>query len=138
MDCKIALVAVSALFSFSALADDTQCNNHFSVEGSYFSGKTYKTWAAFPKTGTNKAYKAVYAYTVKDGWQIGQADKELGIISASQAVSYGKGKTVPLNIIVEQLDSGSKVTMTYATPGGVSSPEDAVKAHFCKTLAAVK
>jgi hypothetical protein len=137
--CRIIVASLLALPMYSPLlfAQD-QCQQNFSIEGSFFSGKTYKTWATFDNVGSSKAFKKVYQYTVKDGWQISNADENLGIISASQSVSFGKGKTVPLNIVVEDFGkAGSKVSITYSTSGGVSSPEDAVQTHFCATLAEV-
>ena len=131
------MVLCAVLLSGVALADSSQCGDNFTVEGSFFSGKTYKTWAEFPGVKADYAFKKVYVYTVKDGWNISQADKEIGVISASQVVSHGKGKTAPLNIVVEEKGAGSKVSMTYSTSGGVSSPDDAVKNHFCATLAEV-
>ena len=125
------------LISGEALADSSQCEGNFTVEDSFFSGKTYKTWADFPNVKPDHAFKAVYIQTVKDGWKISQADKAMGVISASQTVSYGNGKTVPLNIVVEKSGTGSKVSMTYSTPGGVGSPDEAVKKDFCATLTSV-
>ncbi len=133
------IVATICILSIPLQAIADQCTSNFSKEGGFFSGTTYKTWALFDNIKPSKAYKKVYLYTAKDGWQIIKSDKELGIISASQSVSYGEGKTVPLNIIVEESGTnGSKVSLTYTTSGGVSSPTDAVKKHFCLTLAEVK
>ena len=139
MNKKIVLAAILALSLSSVFAAGNQCENNFTEEGGFFSGSTYKTWATFDNVAPMKAYKSVYVYTVKDGWTITSADKDLGIISASQGVSYGQGKTVPLNIIIESAgDTGSKVSITYATTGGVTSPSDAVKKHFCLTLAEIE
>jgi len=137
MNRSAALLLWMVLLSGEALADSSQCGRNFTVKGSFFSGKTYKTWAEFPGVKADFAFKKVYIYTVKDGWTISQADKDLGVISASQVVSSGNGKTAPLNIVVEKNGAGSKVSMTYSTSGGVSSPEDAVKKDFCDTLAEV-
>jgi len=138
--CRLMLMCVLAIaLSSQLLFAEEQCRENFAVEGSFFSGKTYKTWSIFENILVSKAYKQVYRYTVKDGWHITSADKNLGVISASQEVSYGQGKTVPLNIVVEQLGkTGSKVSITYTTSGGVSSPDDAVQKHFCATLAEVR
>ncbi len=127
------------IISPTVLADNNQCENNFTEEGGFFSGKTFKTSAEFSGVKKDKAYKNVYLYTVKNGYKIIESDKEMGIISASQNVSYGKGKTAPLNIIVEELGkSDSKVSITYAVSGGVTSPSNAVKEYFCNTLAQVK
>lgn len=137
MNQSVVILFGVIFISGNAWADSAQCEDNFSVEGNFFSGKIYKSWAEFAHVKTNLAYKKVYAYTAKGGWQISQADTELGVISASQNVSYGNGKTAPLNILVEKSGSGSKVSMTYSTSGGITSPEDAVKKHFCVTLAEV-
>lgn len=137
MNCRVWMLLGMFFLSTAALADSSQCGGNFTVEGSFFSGKTYKTWADFPGTKPDDAFKKVYAYTVKDGWKVSQADKELGVISASQDVSYGNGKTAPLNLVIEPIANGTKVSMTYSTSGGVTSPDDAVKKHFCVTLAEI-
>lgn len=128
----------SALFLFSAFCSTqvvaAPCDDNFSTSGSIFTGKTYKTWADLPNTKFESAFKGAYVYTVKDGWKILQSDKDMGTISAAQAASFAKGKTVPLNIVVERSDAGSKVSMTFSTPAGMGSPEEAVKSHFCKTI----
>lgn len=131
---KVALLFVG-LFSAQLFASEQQCKTNFTVEGSFFKGKTYKTWAIVSNVPTSVAYKNIYLKTVKDGWNITSSDKDMGIISAAQSVSYGNGKTAPLNIIVEQEnESDSKVSITYSTSGGVSSPEDAVLKSFCETV----
>lgn len=138
MKKHLILIAVFGLLHFSSLANSAECDSNFTKSGSFFSGQTYKTWAHFKNVNPSKAFKNAYLYTMKDGWQIVSSDKELGVISAAQDVSFGKGKTVPLNITVEEFgNSGSKVSMTYSTSGGVSSPTEAVKEHFCLTLAEV-
>jgi hypothetical protein len=115
------------------------CRENFTVEGGFFSGKTYKTWSAFENIPAAKAFKQVYRYTVKDGWHVSSADENLGVISASQVVSHGQGKTAPLNIVVEELGkTGSKVSITYSTSGGVFSPDDAIQKQFCAILQEVR
>ena len=53
-----------------------------------------------------------------------------------QAASYAKGKTIPLNIVIEAINNGAKVSMTYATPPATLSPESAIKNQFCQTIQA--
>lgn len=134
---KSVLTAALLLVSSTVYAD--QCKDNFSVEGSFFKGKTYTTEATISGVNVSRAYKKIYQLTVKEGWKILNADKEMGIISAAQDVSYGQGKTAPLNIVIEDLDKQSvQVSMTYTTSGGVTSPTDAVQDYFCKTIAVVK
>jgi hypothetical protein len=61
----------------------------------------------------------------------------MGVISAAQDVSYGKGKTAPLNVVLEEDESKVKVSISYSLSGGVSSPKKAVIKSFCNTIAAV-
>ncbi len=125
---------IGALVSMSAVA--APCEENFSESGNFFTGKVYKTWADIPDVKFASAYQGAYLYTVKDGWKILQSDKEMGVISAAQSASYANGKVIPLNIAIEKLGAGSKILLTYSTPAGAMSPEDAVKQHFCKTIAA--
>lgn len=126
-----------AFLSLQVFADAEQCKTNFTKEGSFFSGTTFKTWAEVEGVESAVAFKKVYLQTVKDGWKITSSDKEMGIISAAQDVSYGNGKTAPLNIIVEKsATNGSKISITYSLSGGVKSPEKAVIESFCKTIGA--
>ncbi len=115
----------------SALA--AACDDNFTSTGNFLSGKVYKTFAELPTVTTDSAWQGAYLYTVKDGWKILQSDQGLGIITTTNAQSQ---KVVPMNIAVEKSGAGSKISMSYTTPMGVTSPDDAVKAHFCKTIAA--
>ena len=135
---KVLLVACGFL-SLHVFAADEQCRTNFTKEGSFFSGTTFKTWAEVEGVEPADAFKKVYLQTVKDGWKITSSDKEIGIISAAQDVSYGNGKSAPLNIIVEKSSTnGSKIFITYSLSGGVKSPEKAVIESFCKTISSAK
>ena len=71
------------------------------------------------------------------GWAITNTDKDLGIISASQTVSFGKGKTAPLNVGIDAKDGGVNVTATFSISGGLTTPVDGVKDTFCKIIVSV-
>ena len=71
------------------------------------------------------------------GWAITNTDKEIGIINASQTVSYGQGKTAPLNVGIDDKDGGVNVTVTFSISGGLTTPVDGVKDTFCKIIVAV-
>jgi hypothetical protein len=133
---KLHLLILSIL-AMPAFAAD-QCETNFTTEGSFFKGKTFKTWAIVEGVSKENAFKEAYLHIAKDGWKISNSDKEIGSITASQDVSYGAGKTAPLNVIIEEAPSGAKISITYALSGGVASPEKAVMESFCKTIAAAK
>jgi hypothetical protein len=79
------------------------------------------------------AFKKTYTTVVKHGYQITQSDKETGIISAAQQVSYSSGgKTAPFNLIVEAAGNGSSVSFSFATAGGLMASADTVRDEFCK------
>jgi hypothetical protein len=128
---RAAVLVAGAAFAQQSLA--AQCDANFTNEGSFFKGHTFKTTATL-KGAPNDVFKAVYQQVVKEGWTISQADKELGSITATQTVSYGNGKTAPLNAMVESAGSGSKVSFVFQLSGGTSSPEEAVKKGFCTLL----
>lgn len=116
--------------------DPRECAQNFSYTGSFLSGRTYKTYAHIKGVEQKTAMSRVAQFTANDGWNINSVDKELGIISASQTVSYGDGKTAPLNISFLQNTDDLKLSLSYSTSGGVSSPLDAIVDHFCKTVEA--
>jgi hypothetical protein len=107
------------------------CAGHFTVEGSFFAGKKFSTWADFAAVSKADLYTRVYTNIAKDGWNITSSDKEAGIISASQSVSYGKGTVAPLTIVIETAGTGSKATATFHIGGGQATKEDTVKQKLC-------
>lgn len=118
-----------------AIADDDVggCKTNFSVSGSFLSGKQYKTQLGLPKLSQEAAFKKTYAVVVKHGYQVTQSDKDAGVISAAQQVSYSSGgKSAPFNIIVEAAGDGSNVSFSFATAGGLMASADTVRDEFCK------
>ncbi|BCD97747.1 hypothetical protein [Marinagarivorans cellulosilyticus] len=125
-------LVVTALPVFAA----DQCETNFTKEGGFFKGTTFKTWANIEGVTVGDAHSSVYRHIAKDGWNIVSSDKEAGVLTASQTVSYGKGKTAPLNIIFEpNAETGTRISLSYALSGGVSSPKKAVIESFCATIA---
>lgn len=132
---KLSLFVFVGAFSVQTFAAE-QCETNFSSAGSFFKGKVFKTWADVPGVDSVNAYKKVYLQVVKDGWKINSSDKELGIISAGQEVSYGAGKSAPLSITVEKIGEGnSKISIAYSISGGISAAEKDVIKSFCQTIA---
>jgi len=112
------------------------CLDNFTADGNIFTGRTYKTWAIVPGVRPEEAFPRVYAFTAENGFTVVSSNKEVGVISATQSVSYGKGKTVPLSVTLREEGADTRITISYATSGGLASPEDAIKRHFCLTIAA--
>jgi hypothetical protein len=132
LNCLFALLLVTAT---ARAADD--CVSNYRETGSFLSGMQYSTSQDFSDVTPHQAFQRAYAFTAQNGFTINNSNEDAGVISASQSVSYGQGKPVPLSVIVKPDGAGSKVLITYATSGGVSSPSRAIQAHFCKAMEAV-
>jgi hypothetical protein len=129
------LCAALALLSASASAAEP-CMDNFKAGGNFLTGKNYKTWAVVSGVRQPDAFARALAFTVSNGFTVTASDKESGVISAAQTVSYGQGKTAPLSVVIQPDAGNLKISMSYATSGGVMSPEDAIRKHFCLTIAA--
>lgn len=129
-------LAGASLVSATAIADDfgKGCEAHYKTEGSFLTGKKFSTWAEYANTSKAEAYTRIYANLAKDGWNIVNADKDAGIISVSQAVSFGKGATAPLTIVIESAGSGSKATASFRTSGGQLTSGDTLRTKLCAYL----
>ncbi len=119
-------------------ADPRKCAKNLTYNGSFLMGRTYKTHVFIKNVSQKVAMKRAVRYTVNDGWSITNTDNELGMISASQSVSYGQGTVAPLNIGIEYKSAGVNVSIAYSTPGGTLSPLESIKNHFCSTIEAIE
>ncbi|MDR0716555.1 MAG: hypothetical protein LBF50_03955 [Azoarcus sp.] len=118
--------------------DPRECARNFTYDGSFMRGRTFKTNASVKGVKKDQAIQRAARYIANDGWQINNTDSNLGIISASQTVSYGNGKTAPLNVGIEPVQGGVKVSLSYSISGGVTSPVDAVQNFFCSVVQTVE
>lgn len=118
------------------VASAQPCMENFSSDGNILTGRIYRTWAVAQGVRRLEAFPRVYAFTAANGFTILSADREAGVVSAAQSVSYGNGKKVPLTITLAEEVEGTRIGISYATSGGLHSPEDAIRRHFCLTVAA--
>ncbi|HRO32842.1 MAG TPA: hypothetical protein PLQ03_05450 [Brevundimonas sp.] len=109
-----------------------ECEANFRSEGSFFSGRRYTTSQTFPAPA-EAVYRRAYAAMVQEGWAIRSSDREMMVISATTEVSFGSGKTAPLNIIVEPTGDGSRVSMTFSISGGLSASDP--RGNMCSLMA---
>ena len=128
--------AAAMLCSMSFESSAAQCDDNFKSSGSFLNGKTFQTFAEVPGVAADVAMRNLQAFTANDGFKIISVDTAQGVISAQQA-NGSSGRKMPLDINVEKLANGVKISMLYGTPAGTLSPADAVQAHFCKSIAAV-
>jgi hypothetical protein len=124
------------LLATNANASEADCKAHTTDSGGFFSGTTWKTWESFPNVSPTEAFRRAYVYVAKQGWKIGQSDKELGLLSASlnDVVQLESAHEQPVNVLVEPEGKGSKVTVTFSSGSGVvgSGGDELV----CKVLSA--
>jgi hypothetical protein len=127
------LALVSALLPPAAQAAD--CDRNFASSGNMLTGQTFKTFAELPNVSADSAYDSAYQIIAKQGFSIGHADRNARVISALNSGSR-PGRQIPLNATVEPSQLGATISLTFSTPPGAFSPEDSIKAEFCKIVAA--
>lgn len=115
--------------------DNRVCAQHFVKSGSFFSGYQYKSHEDFNKVSERVAYKAVSQHLASKGWKIINSDSAAGIITATQDVIAGGGKTVPLNVIVSKKNKSLvRVETSFSTSAGLISSSSDVLETFCGIL----
>jgi hypothetical protein len=117
--------------------DARECAKNFSYNGSFLAGRTFKTNLAIMGVSKDEGVERAAKWLAKDGWSITSANKDLGIVTASQTVSYGEGKTAPLNVAIDSISGGVDVAISFSISGGTTAPVNAVKDSFCNILSAI-
>jgi hypothetical protein len=131
----VALYAGVSVGRAEEVPDANDCQTHFTIEGHFLTGKKYSTWVLLSGAPKADAYTRVYSNIAKDGWSIVNADKDAGIISAAQGVSYSRGSQAPMVILVEDAGKGSRVSVTFRTGGAQLAAEQTVRTKLCSYLA---
>jgi hypothetical protein len=122
----------------ASIEDNRPCVTNFSTEGGFWTGKQFKTYQVFPKASKSKVFDELLASIASSGFQIQSSNKETGMISANQGVVLGQGKTVPLNALIKESQSGGvRVDLVFALSGTLLTSSDGVRDGFCKLLATV-
>jgi hypothetical protein len=129
-------VAAPGAASIDATQIAKDCETHFATEGSFLAGRKYSTWIEVPTVTQADAFQRAYKAIATDGWLISSSDEKMGMISAAQSVSYGKGSVAPLVVLVESTSSASKLTATFHIGGGQTTKEETVRAKLCGYLGA--
>ena len=105
---------------------------NFSVEGSFFKGKAYRTWRTHSGRSYSDAFRSIAQAVAKSNWSDIETDKELGIISAGQHVTMGNGAVAPLSIVVnKKADDVVRVEATFSTAGGQKAATKDVRSELC-------
>jgi hypothetical protein len=118
-------------------ADTRECMKNFTEEGSFFKGKTYKTWQEYKNLQYDSAFRKVAQAVAENNWGSVNANKDLGIISAGQAVTMGEGSVAPLSVTVKEKSGGLlRVEATFGTAGGQKASSKTVRTELCKLVEA--
>jgi hypothetical protein len=134
---KIVLAIVVLCFSTGAFASQTQCNDHYTKDGIFFSGRKFHAWREYPGMPKDLTFDKVSQAVMRLGFTITASNKAAGLLSASHGL-MGSSATVPLNVIITAISSsGSRVELTFAPQGGVFMSEGKVTSGFCDILNAV-
>ena len=146
-ETRIMRLSVVLLFFLTACAvappqklqtdDKRMCAQNFTYDGSFLAGRTFRTHQFVGNVSKDVAVERAAKYLAKDGWSITNTDKELGVISASQTVSYGQGKTAPLSVSIDSADGGVNVSISFSISGGLTTSVNAVKDCFCKLIESI-
>lgn len=97
--------------------DPRECARNFTYDGSFLAGRTYKTQAVVKNVTVDQAVKRAAKQLMSDGWQTVTVDPKMGIVTVNQSVSYGQGKSVPLNVSVEKEERRNvRLDFSYSTP----------------------
>jgi hypothetical protein len=141
-----AMAIVVALFTQGCAMERTvtktsanrPCVANYSTEGGFWRGKQFKTYEEFPAVEKTAAFDKLVAAIASSGLQVVNSNRDLGIISASSTVSYGQGKTVPLNVVVKDIKPrGVRVDLVFTLSGGLLTSADMVQEKFCNLLVSV-
>lgn len=117
--------------------DSRACMVNFTEDGSFFKGKTYKTWQDYKGVGYDNVFRRVAQAVAENNWGTVNANKDLGIITAGQAVTMGQGSVAPLNVIIKEKGGGLiHVEANFGTGGGQKAATKTVRTELCKLVEA--
>jgi hypothetical protein len=121
-----------------APADGRPCMANFTVEGSFLTGKTFRTWQEHSGVSYDSAFRKTAQAAAGAGWGQVSSNKDTGTITATQEVTGSKRKSAaPLNVILQEKGKGViRIETNFSLAGGQMSPEDAARAELCKLVEA--
>ncbi len=119
-------------------SDTRACAQNFTTQGNLLTGMLFKTHDTLPSVTKKDALSKTAKHIAIDGWHITNSDVDLGILSAAKTVSFGDGKTAPLNITFDEQNNGVKASIAFSTSSGVASPSEAVMKSFCEMITIAK
>lgn len=118
----------------TASNDTRACAANFSVTGSVLSGQTFTSFEERPGANKIMVYDRVVRSLTTKGYNVTSANKELGIVSALNPITMGKGSRATLNVAVSDSQNRVRVDTTFAIPGLTATSTSAVRDEFCVIL----
>jgi uncharacterized caspase-like protein len=91
--------------------DKRACAQNYTYDGSFFAGRTFKTHDFVDGVSKSAAVENAAKELAKQGWAVANMNTDLGIISASQTVSFGEGKTAPLSVVIDKKNKGVDIAI---------------------------
>jgi len=116
--------------------DNRECAQNFTYDGSFFSGRLFKTHQFIKNISKKDAVNRATKYIARDGYIITDSDEEMGIISGYIGV-IGSSRTVPFNITVDQVNNGVNVIITKRILGGMTVHAPSVQNTFCSIMESI-
>ncbi len=136
--CRTTQTAAPATAPSAPPPETRPCAANLSMTGSFFSGRTIKTFQEYPNTSKGAAFTHLISKISSIGYKISTSDRESGLISASYQVRAGKGETTSLNaVITERGPTGIRVDLTFTAGAMVSFSLEEGKKEFCSILEGV-
>jgi len=132
----LSMMALLLLACSATSAAARDCDINFSVEGSFFAGKSFKTWQEHSGVSYDNAFRSVAQAVSSAGFAGVSPNKDLGIISAGQAVTLGQGAVAPLNVVVKNQGKRVRVEAHFRITGGQMASEEAARTQLCKLVEA--
>ena len=121
-------------------SDNRPCVQNLTTEGSYVSGRIFKTHQLVRNVSKSDAMVRAARYIAAEGFLINSIDKELGLISASQGVTVASrgGKTLPLNVSIQPVEDRLNVSLSFSVPGGITVSGGGLINTFCSIIEAIE
>jgi len=136
VSAALSLVVAAPL---SATPTDAACQQNFTVDGSWGSGKTYATQADVAGVAYLPALHRVRDKIEEQGLHLIAVQEKNGYIRAANPVKGGEGggANAPLRIYVKPLDAGGvNVSLQFSIAGGQMASKKSVMNHLCELVAA--
>jgi hypothetical protein len=115
-------------------AVEPACSAHYTEEGGFIGGKTFRTYQDFPQLNRETALEKIAQGLASDGWESVEVNKDVGLIIATQKLlRKGAGTQNPVNIVVKKgSPEGVRIELTFK--GGGLLPKGRMKPLFCRIL----